>query len=145
MKQIIKQLTIIITGGAMALSFGCGIDDLIDDVKDEIEDEVAFAPTSLSGKTIHGSRTQNAGFFDTPGSFTLSFINGNSFVLVDTGGTDQGTYTYTKTSSITGTVVLTQTGVDGTVNVVATFTSATGGTYIMVEDGEPETGTFTMN
>ena len=38
MEKIIKQFTIIIAGGAMALSFGCGIEDLIKDLREDLKD-----------------------------------------------------------------------------------------------------------
>ena len=151
MKKIIRQLTIVIAGGAIALSFGCGIDGLIDDLraelKDDIEEELTFAPTSIDGKTVHGSRLTNSGDFDTPGSFTITYV-GSTFYMVDSGGTETGTYIYTKTSSNTGTVVYTETGVAGTVTSVGTFASATAGTYINTGGGGitgQETGTFTID
>ncbi len=148
MKKIIRQLTIIIAGGAIALSFGCGIDGLIDDLraglKDDVEEELTFAPASFDGKTFRGTVISGTDNMNTSGNFTISFA-GTTYYLVDSGGLDSGTYTYTKTSNNTGTVVLAETGAE-IVTAVATFTSATAGNYLATAgvDGQ-ETGSFILD
>ena len=55
MKQIIKPFAVVIASAAMALSFGCGMPELIDDLRSELNNDTDFAPTSLAGKTFQGT------------------------------------------------------------------------------------------
>ncbi len=146
MEKIIKQLTIIIAGGALALSFGCGIEDLIKDLREDLKD---YAPYSLAGRTLHGTRTSHSGSFDTAGPFTLTFTD-TAFTLVNTTGgtTETGTYTYSKTFTNAGTIVLTDPTEVGNVTYEISFTSDTASTYTATGSGEltgSETGIFHRN
>ena len=94
MVKTIKQFTIIHLAAAMALSFGCGMPELIDDLRDELKDN---APYSMNGKILNGTRTYWSTGFLPDGSFTLTFTD-TTFSLVNIGGsTETGTYTYSNT------------------------------------------------
>ena len=150
MEKIIRQLTIVIAGGALALSFGCDLGLVPDETGQGAAGNggsTDFAPDSLDGKTFRGSRLTNSGDFNTPGNFTVSYIGSTFYLVNTTGGAETGNYTYTKSGN-TGTVVYTETGVAGTVISVGTFASATAGTYISTGSGGitgQETGTFILN
>ena len=153
MEKIIKQFTIIIAGGAMALSFGCDLGLVPDETGQGAAGSAGnggsadFAPDSITDVTLFGTSNPGTGDFDTSGNFTISFT-GTTYYLVDSGGLDSGTYTYTKTSNNTGTVVLAETDGAGIVTAVATFTSATAGNYLATGSGEitgQETGSFILD
>ena len=130
----------------MALSFGCGIEDLIDDLRSELNSDTDFAPTSLAGKTFQGTVNSGTGGLLNTGSFTITFT-GTSFSLVDSAGNDSGTYTYTKTGANLATAVLNSVDGDSTTATI-TFPSPTSGSYSAVKTtGAPgtQTGTFIMN
>ena len=129
----------------MALSIGCGGAELD-------KGSSGFAPDSIGGKvaitTINGA-TPAPGGPPSTGNSTITF-SATGYTDNWSGGgastSDNGTYTYTKTSNITGTVVMTETGGAGIVTAVATFTSATSGNYLATAgvDGQ-ETGSFIMD
>ena len=153
MGKIIKQLTIIIAGGALALSFGCGLDtelsDWLNDKADEFKDEItAFAPDLIDGKTAHMSIMFGSGESPTTGSFTITYST-TTYSLADTGGTmtnETGTYSYDKTASNQATIVHMSDGDSGTISL--TFLSHTSGNYSYVNtvgSAATQTGTFILN
>ena len=147
MEKIIEQLILIIAGGVMALSFGCGVEELIDDLRSELNDDEDFAPTSLDGKTLHLS-TNSASEGPTSGIYTITFT-GAVYTINDNSTSNSGTYTYNKTASNQGKIVFVSGS--GTENISLSFTSHTSGNYSLVHtagSGEitgQETGTFIIN
>jgi len=98
MDKIIKQFNVIILAGAMTLTFGCGIEDLIDDLRSELNDDEDFAPALLAEKTFHGMKLSGTGeFSSSTASFTLSFTDSTFSKVYEGGSTRTGTYTYSKT------------------------------------------------
>ncbi len=107
------------------------------------------APAAVGGKTFHGHIQFLEGanvsasnitwqIVFTGGSTTGSGDTGNYSYAEHNGGSDSGTYTYTKTGANTGVISLS----DGT-TLQLTYSSASVGTYMISKSGE--SGTFTSN
>ncbi len=148
MEKIIRQLTIVIAGGALALSFGCDLGLVPDETGQGAAGNggsTDFAPDSIDGVTLYGTSTPGTGDLDSSGPYTLSF-DGGTFVLVDSDGTTIGPYTYAKTgpNTSTGTITLTE----GIITTLTTFTSATAGTFESTGSGGitgTQSGSFNTN
>jgi len=141
MKQTIKQSSLIILAGIMTLAFGCD------------STGPGVTPLTISGKTVIGAVTTGTGDLEPPPGGTASAnwigtFSDSTFTSVGTGppSSDDGSYTYLKTSQTTAT--LTTITSDGTLTILLTFSSATAGTYSATGSGTitgTQSGTFTTN
>jgi len=95
-----------------------------------------FAPASIGGKTFNGHIGGTTTVWQIV--FTCTGTTGDYSYSENGRHLDSGSYTYTKTSPSTATLHL----ADGT-TLQLTYTSATGGNYLIPSSSE--TGTFTSN
>jgi hypothetical protein len=94
-----------------------------------------LAPASIAGKTFNG----RIGTTTTTWQIVFTGESGGTYSYAENGRhLDDGTYTYTKTSSTTAVLTLT----DGTA-LQLTYNAANAGDYLITKSGE--TGTFTSN
>ena len=141
MEKIIKEFNIILLAAAMALSFGCDVDD-----SDVVEDTLAQSPGNLHGYTFVGNIQSGTGDFEEEEDFKIHFRNSDTYDVVSGSGYS-GNYSYTKTGPSSATVILTKN--DGFTEVISLrFTSRLQCNYVrMISTGGAgtQTGTLTVD